>query len=100
MKTTTLALTLSLGLLAAPAMAETNWTATGPKGGTATGTTTCTHANGIATCLGNSAYTSPKGKVVQRSATASGNRYGGQRVITTTGPNGKTATATRTWTRN
>jgi hypothetical protein len=100
MKTTTLALIASLGLLAAPAMAETNWTATGPKGGTAAGTANCTHANGITTCQGDSTYTNPKGKAFQRSATATGNRFGGQRVITTTGPNGQTATATRSWVGN
>jgi hypothetical protein len=100
MKTIALALIASLGLMAAPAMAETNWTATGPKGGTAAGTAHCTHASGVTTCQGNSAYTAPKGKVYQRDSTATGNRYGGTRVITTTGPNGKTATATRSWTRN
>jgi hypothetical protein len=100
MKSTTLALIAALGLTAAPAMAESNWTWTGPKGGSATGTTECARADGMATCQGTSAYTAPKGKVYQRESTATGNRHGGTRVITTTGPNGKTATATRSWTRN
>jgi hypothetical protein len=100
MNVTTRALTLTLGLLAAPAMAETNWTATGPKGGTAAGTTSCSKASGITTCQGNSAYTTPNGKVFQRESTATGTRFGGERVITTTGPNGKVATSTRNWVRN
>ncbi len=100
MNTTTIALIAALGLMAAPAMAESNWTWTGPKGGTAAGTATCTHASATTSCQGNSTYTNPKGKVYQRQSTATGDRFGGQRVITTTGPNGQTATATRTWQRN
>lgn len=102
MKTTTgaLALTLSLGLLAAPALAETDWTVTGPKGGLSTGSTDCSRADGAVTCQGAGTYTSPNGKVYQRKSTASGDRSGGQRVITTTGPNGKSATVTRSWSRN
>jgi hypothetical protein len=100
MRPTTLALIASLGLLAAPAMADSTWTWNGPKGGTATGTTSCSNADGTTTCQGSSTYTNPKGKVFERQSIATGDRFGGQRVITTTGPNGKTITATRTWTRN
>jgi hypothetical protein len=100
MKHTTLAMTLTFGLLAAPAMADSNWTWTGPKGGAAFGTTECSNANGVTTCQGNSTYTTPKGQTFQSQSSASGDRFGGQRVITTTGPDGKTATVTRTWKRN
>jgi hypothetical protein len=93
-------MTLSLGLLAAPALADRTWTWTGPKGGEASGTTSCSNATGVKTCQGTSTYTSPKGQTFQSQSTATGDRFGGQRVITTTGPNGKTATSTRIWKRN
>jgi hypothetical protein len=100
MKTMTLALITSLGLMAAPAMAETNWTWTGPKGGSSVGTTSCSYAEGVTSCNSKSTYTNPKGKVFTRESTGSGDRFGGQREITTTGPDGKSATSTRSWKRN
>ncbi len=100
MKITSFFLIASLGLLAAPTMAETNWTATGPRGGSSVGTTSCSYAGGSTTCQSQSTYTNPKGKVFQRAATGSGNATGGQRIITTTGPDGRVATTTRNWTRN
>jgi hypothetical protein len=100
MKSTAFALIASLGLLAAPAIAETNWSATGPKGGTAAGTTGCSYANGSANCNTSSTYTNPLGQEFKRESASSGNRFGGERVTTTTGPNGNTSTKTRSWKRN
>jgi hypothetical protein len=100
MKTMTLALITALGLVAAPAMAESSWSWTGPQGGTGTGTGSCSYADGTTQCNSKSTYTNPKGNVFQRETTGSGNRFEGQRTITTTGPNGKSATTTRNWKRN
>jgi hypothetical protein len=100
MKTTTLALIASFGLIGAPAMAESSWTWNGPNGGTSAGTTNCSYANGITDCQSKSTYTNPYGKVFQRESAGTGNRFGGQRNVTTVGPNGNAATKTFNWQRN
>ena len=92
MKTTMIAAATAALMLAGPAAAETGWTATGPKGGTASGTFDCTRTSGGAACEGNSLWTGPRG----REWTGSGTRtfedgtVTGQRVGT--GPRGRERT--------
>lgn len=99
MKPTILTLIVALGLLAAPAMADTSWTRTGPNGGTSQGTAICTRGDGTLTCQSTSTYTGPNGTVFTRTGSGSATKTTGQRTVTTTGPNGGTTTKTRSWSR-
>lgn len=90
-----LAIAAVLGCLALPASAgDYNWTWTGPKGGTAAGSGSCSAAGGTATCTRNGTYTSPAGREVTSVTRATRSREGGIRTTTRTGPNGRSATVT------
>ena len=99
MKLTQLCLIATLGLMAAPAMADTTWNLTGPRGGTGQGTASCAAAEGTRSCQSASTYTNPNGKVATKSGTYTGNGTEGARSVTTTGPNGRTNTRGSTWLR-
>ena len=87
-----------LGLMMAcagqPALADTEWTTTGPQGGTARGQFSCMVGNG-AHCTGTAQATGPQGRIVTREAARIFTRQDVSATITTTGPNGRTVTTTR-----
>ena len=89
-----------LGLMMAcagqPALADTEWTTTGPQGGTSLGQFSCNGGSGSGTsCTGTSQYTGPQGRVFTRETARTFTRQGYSATITTTGPNGHTVTTTR-----
>ncbi len=84
-----------------PAFADTQWTRTGPNGGTATGTQSCSGGGGGGyACSGQSTYIGPEGRTGTRTWQGTGTREGGQRTTTTTRPSGEPRTRTFTWQRN
>lgn len=84
-----------LGCLAVPAVAsDFSWTWTGPKGGSAAGSGSCSAAGGTATCNRSGTYTSPAGREVTSVTQATRSRDGGVRTTTRTGPEGRSRTVT------
>jgi hypothetical protein len=99
MTSTSFFLTLALCVLAVPSMAETNWTATGPRGGTSVGTASCAKGESSLTCQRDVTRTAPDGQVATTQSTGTATRNGGTRVTTTTLPSGETKTRSRVWSR-
>ena len=94
---TMIATLLACGL-ALPAAAGT-WTATGSNGGTGAGSWDCSRGGGSAACTSQGSWTGPNGQTATR--TRSRLTTGGQTTVngTTTGPNGQSRSWTRTWRR-
>ena len=92
MKTMMIAAATAATLLGGPAAAETNWTATGPKGGTGSGTFDCARTSQGAACEGNWLWTGPKGRqwTGSSSRTFEDGTVTGRRVDT--GPRGRERT--------
>jgi len=89
-------LALSTGL---SAQAQTTWVATGPNGGTASGTRDCTAVDGARHCTGERTATGAYG-YTRSTDTERVTQYGSSTVTgTRTGPGGRTGTFTRSWSR-
>ncbi len=96
---TTLA-ALSLATLSlTPAMADTTWTGTGPRGGTVEGAGSCSADAGTLTCTRTVRRTGPEGQTWTNEATRVATRDGVSVSGTLTGPGGRQATYTRSRTR-
>jgi hypothetical protein len=100
MKTPALVLALSLGALAAlPAAADTSWSGTGPRGGTAAGSAACTAGGGAVTCNRTGTATNPWGQSATTRATRVGTADGVTVTGTRTGPAGHSQGFSRERTR-
>jgi hypothetical protein len=75
--------------LAAPAMADTTWSGTGPRGGTVAGSGSCAAAQGAVSCSKSGRYTSPAGQVWTNEATRLRTRDGVSVTGRVTGPGGR-----------
>jgi hypothetical protein len=91
------AITFGAGL---PAVAESEWTWTGPNGGTASGARDCSASGGSYACSGQSTYVGPEGRTATRTWQGTGTATAGQRTVTTTGPDGQPRTRTFNWQRD
>jgi hypothetical protein len=85
---------------ALPALADTQWTRTGPNGGTATGARSCTAEAGAYACSGERTATGAQGRTATQTWQGHGTADGGARTATTIRPNGETRTRTFTWQRD
>jgi|GEM_PF-3300742 len=98
---TTLAPVAALLLAAAsPALADTTWSATGPKGGTAHGTVSCAAGEGTLTCNHAGEFTGPGGQTAKRQGVWTATKDSVHATWTTTGPKGRTVSGERTRTRS
>jgi hypothetical protein len=74
---------------AVPAMAETTWTGTGPRGGTIAGSGQCGASEGAITCSKTGQYTNPVGQVWTNESTRVRTRNGITVNGSVTGPGGR-----------
>lgn len=96
MKTTALMIALALTALAGvPAAAESSWTYTGPKGGTAQGAQSCSAGGGTVTCNRSSTATGAYGRTASKNVSRVGTADGVSVTGTRTGFGGGQANWSR-----
>ena len=88
-------LVAALSALPIAAQAE-SWSMTGPRGGTAEGSGTCTGEAGTLTCDRVGTVVTPMGVTLDRTGHRVTDAGGTVKTITTTGAQGRSVTVTRT----
>ncbi len=76
-----------------------DWSATGPNGGSVTGSGSCAKGEGSVTCQRASDLTGARGRVYDRGATRTTDAEGTVKTFVTTGARGRSVSSVRTRTR-
>lgn len=84
-----------LALSVTPALAETTWSGTGPRGSTVDGSGSCQRLAGALTCNRMSTITNPYGQTATRTGSRVTDSTGTTRTFVTSGPNGRSTTTVR-----
>lgn len=92
----TFLLSAALTILVAPAFAETTWSGTGSRGGTIQGSGSCARGDGALTCNRAATWTGPQGQTATRTGARVSTTSGTTKTFVASGPNGRSATTTRT----
>lgn len=90
-----LALITAVALSAAPALAETTWSGTGPRGGTVDGAGSCSRLAGALTCNRTSTLTGPLGQTATRTGSRVTDDTGTTKTFSTTGQAGRSVSTVR-----
>lgn len=91
----TLALLTALALTVTPALAETTWSGTGPRGSTVNGSGSCQAGNASLNCSRTSTVTNPYGQSATRTGSRVTDSTGTTKTFNTTGQNGRTTSTVR-----
>lgn len=89
------ALLAALALSVTPALAETTWSGTGPRGSTVDGSGSCQRLAGALTCNRSSTVTNPYGQSATRTGSRVTDSTGTTKTFNTTGQNGRTTSTVR-----
>ncbi len=84
-----------LALTVTPALAETTWSGTGPRGSTVNGSGSCQAGNASLNCNRSSTVTNPYGQTATRTGSRVTDSTGTTKTFTTTGQNGRSTSTVR-----
>lgn len=84
-----------LALTVTPALAESTWSGTGPRGSTVNGSGSCQAGNASLTCNRSSTVTNPYGQTATRTGSRVTDSTGTTKTFTTTGQNGRSTSTVR-----